>query len=138
MQALYRWFNADHELLYVGISQTLFNRVKDHAKGSDWVHQASYMTVSWYETRHEVETAELGAIRNEGPLYNITGNNNPGVKKYSANVIASEIRTMANEIYSLKRSLAFTKMLLERTQLENDHHQVRNDWLYRMERIIKS
>jgi excinuclease UvrABC nuclease subunit len=70
-QALYRWFNDEGVLLYVGISSTLPSRVKQHSKASKWFDEASFMTIEWHENRGMVELAEKLAIKYEAPFYNI-------------------------------------------------------------------
>ena len=69
-QGLYRWFDKDGYLLYVGISRSLHSRVKQHEKTAQWITEASFMTVEWFETRREVERAEKNAIKFENPLHN--------------------------------------------------------------------
>lgn len=69
-QALYRYFDKDNRLLYVGISSSFFDRNNTHAMQSSWIHQAAKVTIEWYETRSEVESQEIYAIQNEHPLHN--------------------------------------------------------------------
>jgi excinuclease UvrABC nuclease subunit len=69
-QGLYRWFDKDGHLLYVGISVAIHNRVKQHQRTAEWVTEASFMTVEWFDTRYEVERAEKKAIEMESPLHN--------------------------------------------------------------------
>jgi excinuclease UvrABC nuclease subunit len=69
-QGLYRWFDKNGYLLYVGISRSLHSRVKQHEKTADWITEASFMTVDWFVTRTEVERAEKNAIQLENPLHN--------------------------------------------------------------------
>jgi predicted GIY-YIG superfamily endonuclease len=71
-QALYRWFDSEGTLLYVGVSGSIHKRVKQHEKTAEWINQAAFMTVQWFATRNDVESAERYAIENEGPLHNKT------------------------------------------------------------------
>ena len=71
-QALYRWYDKKHVLLYVGISGTLMSRIKAHKDNSHWFYKSHYMTVEWFDTRTQAEAAERLAIENEGPLHNIS------------------------------------------------------------------
>jgi len=69
-QTLYRFFNADNELLYVGITNNPFGRFSGHSKDKDWFHELAYATFTHYANRLEVDRAETKAIVNEKPKYN--------------------------------------------------------------------
>lgn len=73
--ALYRYFNSDDALLYVGISSRLTDRVKRHSIGSDFFSQSVRMTIEWFDTRDEAIDAEIIAIKSENPLFNVVHNN---------------------------------------------------------------
>lgn len=75
--ALYRWYDIDDALLYVGISSELPVRVNAHFKRSTWMEFAVRSSVARYETREEAEAAEEAAIKAEHPLFNQTHNNTP-------------------------------------------------------------
>jgi len=70
-QALYRWFDRDGRLLYVGISRRIGARNKEHEQHSDWSQLAHFVTLEWHDSRSEVERAEIRAIQNEHPIYNV-------------------------------------------------------------------
>lgn len=69
-QALYRYFDSDNQLLYVGISSNFYNRTNAHLAQSKWVQEAALVTIEWFESREKVEQAEKIAIQNERPMYN--------------------------------------------------------------------
>lgn len=69
-QTLYRFFNAQHELLYVGITNNPFNRFSGHSKDKDWFKEIAYSTFEHYPNRLAVDKAETLAIRAEKPKYN--------------------------------------------------------------------
>lgn len=73
LTALYRHFDADGVLLYVGISLRPVQRLGTHAKGSRWADRITRVTVEWRESREAAMRAESVAIRDELPSYNITG-----------------------------------------------------------------
>lgn len=75
--ALYRWFDADDRLLYVGITSSLRARQSSHAKKSSWEAFAVRATIERYPCRADAEQAELDAIRAERPLFNDVGNDHP-------------------------------------------------------------
>lgn len=67
---VYRHYDANGVLLYVGISLSAFTRLKGHRRDSAWFKQISHITVEHCETRVKAELAEAWAIRHEKPLYN--------------------------------------------------------------------
>lgn len=69
-QTLYRFFNAQHELLYVGITNNPFNRFSGHASDKNWFNELAYATFTHYPNRLEVDNAETRAIVTEKPKYN--------------------------------------------------------------------
>jgi predicted GIY-YIG superfamily endonuclease len=71
--ALYRFFNAEGQLLYVGITHRLRHRWREHARtyAATWWPKAASRTVEWYPNRIEAQRAEQEAIKAEAPLYNV-------------------------------------------------------------------
>lgn len=69
--ALYRHFDADGALLYVGISNSAFKRLDQHKAASHWAMDIARVEMKWFETREEAISAEREAIRNESPRHNI-------------------------------------------------------------------
>lgn len=70
METLYRFFNKDDQLLYVGISNNWTQRLKQHYKDSAFFSEIYHATFEHFETREEVEAAEKVAIATEGAIYN--------------------------------------------------------------------
>jgi hypothetical protein len=68
--AVYRLFDVDNELLYVGITNHTSLRLAGHASDKDWWPQVWIREVEWFPTRLEAEHAEARAIAEEGPKYN--------------------------------------------------------------------
>jgi excinuclease UvrABC nuclease subunit len=69
--ALYRHFNAEGVLLYVGISLRPFSRFKEHKTHSGWADQIANMAIEYFPTRTEAMAAETKAVQEEEPLHNI-------------------------------------------------------------------
>lgn len=69
--ALYRHFDAQGQLLYVGISDCLSARDKQHAATAHWHGRVFKTETSWFPDRQAALIAEWEAIRDEGPAYNI-------------------------------------------------------------------
>ena len=69
--ALYRFYDQDDTLLYVGVSSNPAGRWVTHAAEKQWWPQVVRKTVVIYGSRIEAEIAEGIAIRSETPLHNI-------------------------------------------------------------------
>ena len=72
---LYRHFDSNDNLLYIGISLNEFNRFKQHMVNSDWSSDAAYTTYERFNTREEALKVERDSIIREKPLYNKVYNN---------------------------------------------------------------
>jgi predicted DNA-binding transcriptional regulator AlpA len=80
--ALYRHFNKEGRLLYVGVSLTAIKRLVEHRNGCAWYRQIARIEVEWFDTRDEALAAEAEAIRTEKPRHN----SQSGQKASSASV----------------------------------------------------
>lgn len=70
---LYRLYDCNDVLLYIGITNNLNRRLAQHAEDKTWWPQVdrNRTRVSFYDTRDAAEAAELVAIRDEEPKYNL-------------------------------------------------------------------
>ena len=68
---LYRHFDKDGALLYVGISLRWTDRTKGHQCGSSWFSEVASITLHHFETLKEALAAEKVAIMDENPLCNV-------------------------------------------------------------------
>lgn len=68
--ALYRHWDADGVLLYVGISADPRVRRRTHERHSVWTEFAVREEVEWHPDRQAAEVAERDAIVAEKPLFN--------------------------------------------------------------------
>lgn len=71
VHTLYRFFDADGELLYVGITCDPGSRFKQHRRGKSWWHEIARIELEQFSSRVELEQAEREAIPKENPKYNI-------------------------------------------------------------------
>lgn len=72
--SLYRHFDREQKLLYVGVSISAVKRLGEHALHSHWHSQIANVTIEHFETRKEAIAAEKEAIESEKPLHNIAHN----------------------------------------------------------------
>lgn len=71
--SLYRFFDADGTLLYVGITNALHTRLKGHESTKPWWELVRSIRVDHLPTRQAALEAEAVAIRREHPAFNIAG-----------------------------------------------------------------
>lgn len=72
MFVVYRHFDKDGKLLYVGQTQDEKNRRSQHKYHSFWFDDIARVTTEPYATRNAALSAEEKAITGEKPLYNNT------------------------------------------------------------------
>lgn len=70
---LYRHFSEDGTLLYIGASLNFCQRHEMHRDVSPWFDSVVKITLEHFETRADLLTAELEAIKNEIPKNNYAG-----------------------------------------------------------------
>jgi len=68
---LYRYYDVEDSLLYVGITNNQHKRFKQHQDKS-WLTQIARATFEHYSNREDAEEAEVLAITKELPKYNVT------------------------------------------------------------------
>ena len=67
---LYRLFDRDDNLLYVGITFMPGNRFRQHKREKRWWSEVARRETVVFPNRQEAEDAERDAIRAERPIYN--------------------------------------------------------------------
>lgn len=75
--ALYRYYDAQDRLLYVGITDGLAVRIASHIKASSWMDFAARSTIERHPTRKAAADMEREAIEGERPLFNSVYNDHP-------------------------------------------------------------
>lgn len=71
--ALYRLFDESGRLLYIGVSHKPDVRWGQHSEEKDWWPQVDKRAVEWHDSRGGAERAELLAIAEERPAFNVVG-----------------------------------------------------------------
>jgi hypothetical protein len=72
--SLYRIYNGDQVLLYVGISGSAIKRLSEHRLNQPWANEIATVTLEHFYWRDDAERAEQIAILNEWPIYNVSHN----------------------------------------------------------------
>lgn len=70
---LYRHYDGEGRLLYVGIAVDALKRLNQHYDTAEWYDEIVYVTIQRYSDRTDLEIAEKVAIEQESPLFNRTG-----------------------------------------------------------------
>lgn len=68
---VYRHYDKDGILLYVGISLSTLSRLSQHKEISSWYHKIVTIKIEKFESRYEALKAEEEAIIMERPIHNI-------------------------------------------------------------------
>lgn len=71
--ALYRFYDAHENLLYVGITNKPGRRWQQHMEEKSWYPLVKHQAVTWYDSEAEARRAEALAIRSERPKFNVVG-----------------------------------------------------------------
>ena len=95
---LYRHFDADRKLLYVGISLSTFARLSQHKDHSPWFEKVATVSIEHFETREGAMAAERKAIKTESPQFNIA------MKKTLAEIQKEEKEFFAESRRALEES----------------------------------
>ena len=69
--AVYRHFNADGQLLYIGCSTDPMGRTKAHASSAPWFREVARIELQHFDSLSDALAAEAEAIRMERPLHNV-------------------------------------------------------------------
>jgi hypothetical protein len=68
---LYRAYDSQRRLLYVGISLCALVRLANHRSQSDWFGEVRRLEIELFSSRRLAEEAERRAIWAEGPVHNL-------------------------------------------------------------------
>jgi hypothetical protein len=74
---LYRFYDAEQQPLYIGISSCHATRLDSHRRRSEWWPLAEYVAISVYPNQADVAEAERAALRHEKPRFNKQGVRGP-------------------------------------------------------------
>jgi len=101
---LYRAYDDKEKLLYVGQSISVMNRLKQHMKSSEWSGIVNNITLQRFKNQRQLSRAELKAIEEEKPVYNIAHNSN-----YREQVLKLrlKVKQLNDELRREKNRMAF-------------------------------
>ncbi len=67
---VYRAYTADKRLIYVGMTDDIFQRMAAHRSGSEWWGFAEYLMVEEYPTRSQASIREAELVAMHAPRFN--------------------------------------------------------------------
>lgn len=73
MFTVYRCFDAEDQLLYVGCTHDVEQRIRAHRASSAFGWRIARITTDTYPTKDDALAVERLAIRDEAPLFNVMG-----------------------------------------------------------------
>lgn len=76
--AVYRLYDLDHDLIYVGSSSNPKTRFVQHAQHHAWWEDVASWVVEWFPDRDAAREEEAHLIRTGSPLYNVHTSLRPG------------------------------------------------------------
>lgn len=106
---LYRLFDADDRLLYIGITCNTAQRWESHRGSKPWWHLVARKELTAYPDRSAALTAERAAIRAEAPLHNITGN--PRSDRLDVHLVLKGERAEKLRALAKRRGLGFSNLV---------------------------
>lgn len=120
--ALYRLYDAEERLLYVGITHDCEQRWREHSYTKPWWHLVERKVVEWLETRAEALAEEKKTVREEKPLHDGTHRVGHGWTRFprpardmSYVAVADKIRAdVLGGVYPVGRLLPSRRDLSER------------------------
>ena len=68
---LYRHYDENDRLLYIGVSNSFFERLSNHKNHSHWFEKVTKIHLEHFDSQEDLLIAEKKAIKKEKPLHNI-------------------------------------------------------------------
>lgn len=109
---LYRYFDSEGQLLYVGITKNPFDRQSHHAANQSWWQDVCTATYEHFENRTDALKAEAFCIGTELPKYNKQGPVlSPDLRPHFVQIIGMDLedefhRVLSQSISDLMHKLA--------------------------------
>lgn len=129
---LYRHYDENGTLLYIGVSTSFFERLSQHKCHSTWFNQIQTMTLERFSTKVEMLKAEKKAIKKEKPVHNVHYSDvekiipNPVLK---ISQVAEKIGVSRRQIYKMIDDGRFNVKPIPGTKPRLWHGQAVQDWI---------
>lgn len=129
--ALYRLYDTNDLLLYVGITSEPKVRMKAHAADKAWWPEVSTREFEWFDSREDAAKAEIAAIRAEIPVHNHNHNTTAALAllpvvteeplRPHPKVVTDDERGAAQRMAADLRALTMAGELLPGSRLPSTH-----------------
>ncbi len=117
MTNLYRHYDSSDKLLYVGISVSAVNRLKEHIDSSKWTSDISTVKIESFPDRNSALLAEKLAIKTEKPIWNIIHNREEKKKIEKKKIEKKKIEN------SIDKFVEFSKHNEEQLEIQKSFHE---------------
>jgi predicted GIY-YIG superfamily endonuclease len=107
--ALYRHFDADGSLLYVGVSSSTQERLYHHNCQSGWASEIASITLEHFDNRKEAIAAERVAIATESPRHNTAWKAAPEKADVNAIVAILTVDAMCDALGVGRHAVRYTR-----------------------------
>ncbi len=71
LHIVYRMYDSNNELLYVGCTKNLLARIGSHQSDKEWKYDIKNITLEYFDNRLDALNAESKYQKNENPKYSI-------------------------------------------------------------------
>jgi predicted GIY-YIG superfamily endonuclease len=118
---LYRYYNLNRELLYVGISLNAMQRLMQHRDSKSWFDEISFISIQQCDSRKEALKLEKQAIEQEKPIHNRQHNHalpHQRGQKQDDNLISTSIKAEIEFIERQRDKLQILYLAAEQSNLE--------------------
>jgi predicted GIY-YIG superfamily endonuclease len=95
---VYRFFDPDGQLLYVGVTSDPHKRWLQHQRRSPWASLADTVSLEWYAYEDLALIAERRAIRDESPRFNVRSTPQGNAQQRAAGRASAHARGIARRI----------------------------------------
>lgn len=131
MNIVYRAFSKDNELLYIGITKDLKNRIINHKSSKKWWIEVDRIDEESFDDRVSAMKAEARAIKSENPKYNkriLQDESKVGTAEFITFRMEPELRKKIAQIAMQEhRSLsAQARLMLHRAVQKEEENEGRN------------
>lgn len=110
---LYRYFDKEGDLLYIGISLNSVARQAQHKMASFWYKEAVRVEIERHGSREDALLAERTAIKEEGPKHNIQHNGFDKAEDYESQEYFEEQENI-DRVLLLGRSVVYKPIYTEK------------------------
>lgn len=78
---LYRFYDDEERLLYIGVTADPGRRMSAHSRGKPWWQSVRNITMQNFSTSADLMRAERQAIKTEDPIYNVVHSSRKRIRR---------------------------------------------------------